>query len=111
MKNRLKKITITFTLIALLPVAFILFELGSVNKNERIVREIYQNQLDAILYSVNQYSDDVISTWASRINTALSNGKAILFPASSLNAFRAMAVNRIAKTNAIHTIRNDSLKN
>ncbi|HYF67508.1 MAG TPA: HAMP domain-containing sensor histidine kinase [Ohtaekwangia sp.] len=77
MKNRLKKITITFTLIALLPVAFILFELGSVNKNERIVREIYQNQLDAILYSVNQYSDDVISSWANRINMGLSNGKAI----------------------------------
>lgn len=77
MKNRLKKITITFTLIALLPVAFILFELGSVNKNEQIVREIYQNQLEAILYSVNQYSDDVISSWASRINTALSNGNAI----------------------------------
>jgi two-component system phosphate regulon sensor histidine kinase PhoR len=72
MRSPLRKITIAFILIALIPVGFILYELNSLNKNEEIVREIYQNQLDAILYSVNQYSDDVVNSWANRISIAVS---------------------------------------
>ena len=47
------------------------YELSSLNKNEAIIEEIYNNQLDAILYSVNQYSDDVSSGWASYIDWIL----------------------------------------
>jgi two-component system, OmpR family, phosphate regulon sensor histidine kinase PhoR len=67
MKGSFRRIALTFVVISLLPVGFIIFELSSLNKNEKIVREIYQNQLDAILFSVNQYSDDVINSWANRI--------------------------------------------
>ena len=67
MRSPLKKITLVFVLIAFLPLSFILYELNTLNKNEEIVREIYQNQLDAILYSVNQYSDDIIGSWANRV--------------------------------------------
>lgn len=63
----LRRIVIVFILIALLPAIFLVYELAELNKNENIVRETYQNQLDAILYSVNQYSDDIISSWANRI--------------------------------------------
>jgi two-component system phosphate regulon sensor histidine kinase PhoR len=34
---------------------------------------IYQNQLDAILFSVNQYSDDVVSGWVNEIEYALDD--------------------------------------
>jgi two-component system phosphate regulon sensor histidine kinase PhoR len=67
MQSPLRKIVLVFVLIALLPAIFIIYELVELNKNENIVRETYQNQLDAILYSVNQYSDDIISNWASII--------------------------------------------
>ena len=70
MRNPLKKITLVFILIALLPVALVIYELDLLNKNEAIIRETYENQLDAILYSVNQYSDDIISSWANRIRLA-----------------------------------------
>ena len=63
----LRRIVIVFILIALLPAVFLVYELAELNKNENIVRETYQNQLDAILYSVNQYSDDIISSWATLI--------------------------------------------
>jgi two-component system phosphate regulon sensor histidine kinase PhoR len=63
----LRRIIVVFILIALLPAIFLVYELAELNKNENIVRETYQNQLDAILYSVNQYSDDIISSWANRI--------------------------------------------
>ncbi len=32
-----------------------------------MVHQIYQNQLDAILYSINQYSDDIVQSWANDI--------------------------------------------
>ncbi len=67
MRNPLNKITIVFILIAILPVALVIYELDLLNKNEAIIRGTYENQLDAILYSVNQYSDDIISSWANRI--------------------------------------------
>ena len=67
MRNPLKKITLVFILIAILPVALVVYELDLLNKNEAIIRGTYENQLDAILYSVNQYSDDIISSWANRI--------------------------------------------
>lgn len=67
MQSPLRKIVLVFILIALLPAIFLIYELAELNKNENIVRETYQNQLDAILYSVNQYSDDYISSWANLI--------------------------------------------
>jgi two-component system phosphate regulon sensor histidine kinase PhoR len=67
MQSPLRKIIFVFILIAMLPAIFLIYELAELNKNEGIVRETYQNQLDAILYSVNQYSDDVMSNWANRI--------------------------------------------
>jgi len=60
MQSPLRKIVLVFILIALLPAIFLIYELAQLNKNENIVRETYQNQLDAILYSVNQYSDDIV---------------------------------------------------
>jgi two-component system phosphate regulon sensor histidine kinase PhoR len=69
----MKSILSVLVIVALLPIGFILYELSSLTENEKIVREIYQNQLDAILYSVNQYSDDVLSSWANRINIAIED--------------------------------------
>src|SRR5687768_12198919 len=78
MRNPLKKIIAVFILMALLPVGFMVYELSTLNKNERIIREIYQNQLDAILYSINQYCDDVVSGWATGIGIAFQEQQGIL---------------------------------
>jgi two-component system, OmpR family, phosphate regulon sensor histidine kinase PhoR len=71
MKSALQKITVTFVLICLIPVGFIIYEFSSLSDNEKMVTSIYHNQLDAILYSVNQYTDDVFSSWASKIDISL----------------------------------------
>lgn len=39
-----------------------------------MLEEIYQKQLEAILFSVNQYSDDIVISWMSKIETALDAG-------------------------------------
>lgn len=71
MKSPLKKITLAFLLLAFLPAGFLIYELMSWTKNERLIQDIYQNQLDAVLFSVNQYSDDIIASWANKINISL----------------------------------------
>jgi two-component system phosphate regulon sensor histidine kinase PhoR len=54
---------------------FSVFEIGNLRQNERVIQNIYKNQLDAILFSINQYSDDIVSNLASRIESNLNNNK------------------------------------
>ncbi len=64
----MKKIGIILILIIVLPIAFLLFnEVGKLNENEKVLEQIYNNQLQAILFSVNQYSEDVVRTAADKI--------------------------------------------
>ncbi len=72
MNKTVKKIVIILIILILLPAAFLTInEMVSLNKNEEVIGRIYSNQLDAILYSVNQYSEDVVSSWASKIDLFL----------------------------------------
>ena len=67
----LRKITLILVLIAAFPAAFLIYELNALNKDEVIIKDIYRNQLDAILFSVNQYSDDLVGSWANRLSVVL----------------------------------------
>jgi two-component system phosphate regulon sensor histidine kinase PhoR len=72
MISSLKKTIIFFLIIAILPtIIFSIYQIGTLRENEKVIESIYRNQLDAILFSVNQYSEDVISNWAGRINGVL----------------------------------------
>lgn len=72
MKNPIRKITIILILIILLPVLFFsLYEINTLNESEKVIEEAYNNQLDAILFSVNQFSEDVVSVWRSKLNSIL----------------------------------------
>ncbi len=64
----MKKIGLILVLIIILPIAFLLVnELGKLSDNEQVLEQIYNNQLQAILFSVNQYSEDVVRTTANSI--------------------------------------------
>jgi len=74
MNKTVKKIIIILIVLILLPAAFLTInEIISLDQNEEVIGKIYSNQLDAILYSVNQYSEDVVSSWASRIDLFLDD--------------------------------------
>jgi two-component system, OmpR family, phosphate regulon sensor histidine kinase PhoR len=75
MRSSIQKIGLMIILIIILPVmVFSIYEIGALRQNEAVIQDIYKNQLDAILFSINQYSDDIISNLASRIeNIANSN--------------------------------------
>jgi two-component system, OmpR family, phosphate regulon sensor histidine kinase PhoR len=74
MKYRFTIISIILTVIIILPALFFSgYEVTRINNYERDLENVYKKQLDAILFSINQYSEDVISKWTSRIS-AIKNG-------------------------------------
>ncbi|MGB5895183.1 MAG: HAMP domain-containing sensor histidine kinase, partial [Ignavibacteriaceae bacterium] len=72
MNKTVKKIGIILLFIIILPVILLTFnELNTLSDNEKVLEEIYADQLEAVLFSVNQYSEDVISSWATQIDILL----------------------------------------
>jgi two-component system, OmpR family, phosphate regulon sensor histidine kinase PhoR len=66
--NSTRRIGFLLAIIFLLPALFFsVYEISSLNKDEKMIQEIYSKQLEAILFSVNQYSDDVLNSWISKI--------------------------------------------
>lgn len=71
--NNTRKIFIVLTLIVLLPALFYsAYEISSLNDTEEMMSQLYERQMDAVLFSVNQYLLDVVSGWATQIENALT---------------------------------------
>ena len=49
------------------------YQLTTLSEDEENLTMIYQNQLDAILFSANQYSDDIISGWINTIEKSMED--------------------------------------
>ena len=72
MNRPITKIGLILLLIVLLPATFFsVYEINSLSNSEEALEKIYLHQLDAILFSVNQHANDVVSSWASRVNLML----------------------------------------
>ena len=72
----LKKIAFTLLLVVLLPALFYTaYEFNALSHREKLISEIYHQQLEAILFSVNQYSWDVANSWVSNINILYSENR------------------------------------
>ncbi|HQF41775.1 MAG TPA: HAMP domain-containing sensor histidine kinase [Ignavibacteriaceae bacterium] len=72
----MKKIGLILILIIILPIAFLLYnELVKLSKDEKVLEEIYYNQLQAILFSVNQYSEDVVRSTVNEIISGVESSK------------------------------------
>jgi hypothetical protein len=68
------RIALLLVLIFLIPVLFFsVYELSSLDEEEKMMEKIYNKQLEAILFSVNQYSDDIINNWVSKTEGALQS--------------------------------------
>jgi two-component system phosphate regulon sensor histidine kinase PhoR len=44
-------------------------------RNEQIIDSIYVRQLESVIFSINQYSDDVVSSWANKLEQDIQNRK------------------------------------
>jgi two-component system, OmpR family, phosphate regulon sensor histidine kinase PhoR len=66
------KIGIFLILIILLPTLFFsVYEIGNMTKNEQVIDSTYMNQLESVIFSINRYSDDVVSGWAGQLDNIL----------------------------------------
>ena len=76
MKNisSLKKISLILLTIVLLPALFYSgYEISSLSTSEEMFGRMYRQQLDAVLYSLNQYSWDAASSWAVGLQNIISD--------------------------------------
>jgi two-component system, OmpR family, phosphate regulon sensor histidine kinase PhoR len=72
--NSTRRIGLLLTFVFLLPALFFsVYELSSLNRDEKMIQDIYGKQLEAILFSVNQYSDDIVNNWVSKIEAGLDS--------------------------------------
>jgi two-component system phosphate regulon sensor histidine kinase PhoR len=68
MDKNIRKIFIVLVFIILFPALFFaVYEINSLTSNEQIIERIYTNQVESILFSVNQFSEDFVSRWRSTI--------------------------------------------
>lgn len=63
-------------IMALPPLFFTSYEVGSYYQHEQMIDSIYTSQLESVIFSVNQYGDDVVSGWASQLFHDLQNPNA-----------------------------------
>jgi two-component system, OmpR family, phosphate regulon sensor histidine kinase PhoR len=64
-----KRIGFILLWIIILPVVFFaVYQVSTLSRDEELITDIYTRQLDAILFSVNQYSEDIVNGWRSRID-------------------------------------------
>lgn len=72
MNRTTRIIFVTLFCIVLLPALFYsVYEITSLDETEEMLTAVYARQLDAILFSVNQYVLDVSTGWASQIEQDL----------------------------------------
>ena len=68
MKGPFSNISVALIIVFLIPsVSYTVFEIVSLNEDEEMIKDIYNNQLDAILFSVNQSSNDLAETWSKKL--------------------------------------------
>lgn len=73
MNKTLLKIGIILLTVIIIPaLLFIAYEYSVLDENEKMIESIYTKQLDAILFSVNQYSQDIMESRIAAIGKIIS---------------------------------------
>jgi two-component system phosphate regulon sensor histidine kinase PhoR len=69
-KSRVATIVITIITVIFIPVIlYTIFQFTERNKEEKLIKDIYDRQLNTILFSVNQYCWDLFNSWTAEIIT------------------------------------------
>jgi two-component system phosphate regulon sensor histidine kinase PhoR len=74
--NPLRKILLILLMITLMPVLFYLsLQFFSLDEDEEMISLLYEQELDVVLFSINQYTWDFISSWKNKIELNLADKK------------------------------------
>jgi len=67
----IRSIALVLLLLVLLPVlVFSIYQFVAIGSSEAAVREIYQRELDVVLFSINQFAWDVVNNYSSQLTSA-----------------------------------------
>lgn len=67
------KIVLIFIVVLFIPLlSYTIYQYLESDKNEDLIRSIYENQLETILFSVNSNSWDVFNSWSTGLTTKVS---------------------------------------
>jgi two-component system, OmpR family, phosphate regulon sensor histidine kinase PhoR len=92
-----KKFLILLALIVLPVLLFSGYEMTTLNTTEQLITRVYRQQLDLILYSLNQYAFDAVSAWVNTVTTVSARAR-------SDGELRASLARVLAKGNALRAI-------
>lgn len=68
----IRKIGITLILIIFIPILFVsLYQLSIQSETEKSINSVYSNQIESVLFSINQYNEDLTSQWRSQLDNLL----------------------------------------
>ncbi|NJM16675.1 MAG: hypothetical protein HC896_16090 [Bacteroidales bacterium] len=69
---KLKDPVLFFIVLLVVPVIlFIVFEMSKLTNDEKLLKQIYDKQLESVLFSVNQFTNDVVDSWANETEQAV----------------------------------------
>jgi two-component system phosphate regulon sensor histidine kinase PhoR len=69
---RISRTLLLLLLFVLLPALFYsAYEINALSSSEELIGDVYRRQLDAVLFSVNQYAWDAASGWANTISSSV----------------------------------------
>lgn len=73
-KSPITRIITLFVFLVLIPIfSYTIFQITRLNKTEKMIREIYDHQLNGILFSINQYSYDVARGWTNSVQNVYAD--------------------------------------
>ncbi len=68
------RLTLTLSATILLPlVLYVIFEISSVSEGEEMIDRVYTEQLDAIIFSINQFSNDNINGLLNKLESEIDD--------------------------------------
>ncbi|HKK80864.1 MAG TPA: histidine kinase dimerization/phospho-acceptor domain-containing protein, partial [Prolixibacteraceae bacterium] len=93
MRRFIFQITIILFVIIALPVVFSFIKQASnLSEDEALVQRVFEEQLETILFSVNQNSETLISSWVGKVDLPVSSNSDIM---------KSIAMKMFANNNAI----------
>ena len=73
------RVTLILLVVILLPALFFsAYQISTLSESERLLSDLYQRQLESVVYSVNQYALDVAHSWVSSAIQVIPTRKAPL---------------------------------
>jgi two-component system, OmpR family, phosphate regulon sensor histidine kinase PhoR len=79
MRNFFMRIIIVLVIVILMPVSFYFIkQLTNLSENEKIVKNVFNKQIETILFTLNQTSENIIQNWITRLDLPMAADSVVM---------------------------------